>query len=83
MPRPATSGWPRRAHAVRQGRRRAGALDAIELSVPVREWWASSRAGEPDLVVWGAVVPNLAWSNIAREVLIEAGLDPPCPPSPR
>jgi acetyl-CoA C-acetyltransferase len=28
----------------------------------------------PDMAVWGAVVPNLTWSNIAREVLMDAGL---------
>ena len=41
------------------------------------------RAGEgsiregirPDLLVWGTVIPNLGYSNIAREVQIEAGLD--------
>jgi acetyl-CoA C-acetyltransferase len=33
----------------------------------------------PDLVVWGTVVANLGWSNIAREVVIEAGIDPATP----
>ncbi|HLQ02575.1 MAG TPA: acetyl-CoA C-acyltransferase [Burkholderiales bacterium] len=41
------------------------------------------RAGEgsiregirPDLLIWGTVIPNLGYSNIAREVQIEAGLD--------
>jgi acetyl-CoA C-acetyltransferase len=27
----------------------------------------------PDFAVWGTVVPNLTWSNIAREVLMDAG----------
>ena len=33
---------------------------------------------EPDFVVWGNVVPNLAWS-IAREVLMDAGVAPTIP----
>jgi acetyl-CoA C-acetyltransferase len=32
-----------------------------------------------DLIVWGSVAPNLGWSNIAREVAIDAGLDPSTP----
>ncbi|TMG77673.1 MAG: acetyl-CoA C-acyltransferase [Betaproteobacteria bacterium] len=36
----------------------------------------SIREGiRPDLLVWGTVIPNLGYSNIAREVQIEAGLD--------
>jgi acetyl-CoA C-acetyltransferase len=30
-------------------------------------------------MVWGSVAPNLGWSNIAREVLIDAGLDQSIP----
>ena len=56
------------------------ALDSIELSVPVAKAMAGRLAtGAPDIMVWGAVVPSLGWSNIAREVLIEAGLDPHIP----
>jgi acetyl-CoA C-acetyltransferase len=33
----------------------------------------------PDLLVWGTVIPNLGYSNIAREVQIEAGLDQTIP----
>jgi acetyl-CoA C-acetyltransferase len=33
----------------------------------------------PDLLVWGTVIPNLHYSNIAREVQIEAGLDQTIP----
>ena len=29
--------------------------------------------------MWGAVVPSLMWSNIAREVLMDAGVDPTTP----
>jgi acetyl-CoA C-acetyltransferase len=33
----------------------------------------------PDFLVWGTVIPNLHYSNIAREVQIEAGLDQTIP----
>jgi acetyl-CoA C-acetyltransferase len=29
--------------------------------------------------VWGTVAPNLGWSNIARELVIDAGIDPATP----
>src|SRR6202171_5475714 len=56
-------------------------LDAMALSVPVAKAMAAQlRAGQrPDLVVWGTVAPNLGWSNIAREVVIESGMDPATP----
>src|SRR5687768_1188274 len=56
-------------------------LDSIGLSVPVvQAMGAQLAAGDrPDLMVWGTVAPNLGWSNIAREVLIEAKLDPEVP----
>jgi acetyl-CoA C-acetyltransferase len=55
-------------------------LDAIELSVPVaRHMMAQLKGSRPDFAVWGAVVPNLTWSNIAREVLMEAGIDATVP----
>jgi acetyl-CoA C-acetyltransferase len=49
-------------------------FDAIELSVTVvQDMMSKLRGALPDFAVWGAVVPNLAWSNIAREVLMDAG----------
>src|SRR5271154_5698654 len=49
-------------------------FDAIQLSVMVvQNMMGRLRGALPDLAVWGAVVPNLAWSNIAREVLMDAG----------
>jgi acetyl-CoA C-acetyltransferase len=55
-------------------------LDAIELSVPVVKHMVAQLGGaRPDFTVWGAVVPNLTWSNLAREVLMEAGLPPTIP----
>lgn len=57
------------------------AMDAVELSVPVAQAMATRLVGgsRPDLMVWGTVAPNLGWSNIAREVLIQAKLDPSTP----
>jgi acetyl-CoA C-acetyltransferase len=50
--------------------------DAIELSVPVAQAMVGRLDGAlPDFAVWGTVVPNLTWSNIAREVLMDAGVD--------
>lgn len=48
--------------------------DALRLSVPVvRAMLAQLQGGQPDFAVWGCVAPNLTWSNLAREVLMEAG----------
>jgi acetyl-CoA C-acetyltransferase len=56
------------------------ALDALELSVPVARHMAGLlKGGRPDFAVWGAVVPSLMWSNTAREVLMDAGIDPATP----
>jgi len=55
-------------------------FDAIELSVPVAQHMVGLlNGGRPDFAVWGAVVPSLMWSNIAREVLMDAGIDPTTP----
>ena len=32
-----------------------------------------------DFGIWGAVIPNLAYTNLAREVWLEAKLDPYVP----
>ena len=37
------------------------------------------NGGKPDFAVWGVVVPSLTWSNIAREVLMDAGIDATVP----
>ena len=55
-------------------------FDAIGLSVPVVRHMIDSLGGSaPDFAVWGAVVPNLTWSNLAREVLMDAGVAPTIP----
>jgi acetyl-CoA C-acetyltransferase len=51
------------------------AHDAIALSVPVVQAMLAKGA-TPDFAVWGSVVPNLTWSNLAREVLMEASAPP-------
>jgi acetyl-CoA C-acetyltransferase len=57
-----------------------GKFDAIGLSVPVvRHMIGELRGGTPDFAVWGTVVPNLTWSNIGREVLMDAGVAPTIP----
>ncbi len=54
--------------------------DVFGLSVPVVQAMIERlRSGRPDLVIWGAVVPNLGWSNLAREVCLEARIDPAIP----
>ncbi len=56
------------------------AYDAIELSVPVaRHMVDLLKGGKPDFAVWGVVVPSLTFSNIAREVLMDAGIDAAIP----
>ncbi len=60
--------------------RGGGALagyDAVSLSVPVVKAMAAQAA--PDLVVWGTVMPNLGWSNVAREIWLDAELNPNVP----
>jgi acetyl-CoA C-acetyltransferase len=53
--------------------------DSLALSVPVAQAMATRARGPIDLGIWGAVAPNLAYSNLAREVWLEAGLDPHVP----
>jgi acetyl-CoA C-acetyltransferase len=56
------------------------AFDAVALSVPVAKAMAAQLPrGRADLVVWGTVAPNLGWSNIARELVIDSGMDPATP----
>jgi acetyl-CoA C-acetyltransferase/acetyl-CoA acyltransferase len=50
---------------------------SIELSIPVIE--RMSALARPDLLVWGQVIPDPGISNLARELVFEAGLDPTVP----
>ena len=52
-------------------------FDAIQMSVPVAQ--AMAKTARPDLMIWGTVIPGLRWSNIAREVLMDAKLDATIP----
>ena len=54
-------------------------LDAIESSLPVIQ--SMTRQGQclPDFMIWGTVAPNLAYSNIAREIWLDSGVDPTVP----
>jgi len=68
--------------------RAGGALakrDALDLSIPVVKAMLAQlparEGGRPDLMNWGAVIPNLTISNLAREALISAGGDPTIPAS--
>ena len=54
-----------------------GGLNALELSVPVAK--AMSAQARPDFIVWGQVIPDPTISNIARELVFEASLDPDIP----
>src|SRR5467141_1757474 len=53
--------------------------DSLALSVPVVQAMAERSSGPIDLGVWGAVAVNLAYANLAREVWLEAKLDPHVP----
>ncbi|HEY3811639.1 MAG TPA: acetyl-CoA C-acyltransferase [Caulobacteraceae bacterium] len=55
-------------------------FDAIALSVPSAKAMVEALdGGKPDVAIWGAVVPSLGWSNLAREVMLDAKLDPTIP----
>jgi acetyl-CoA C-acetyltransferase len=53
--------------------------DSLALSVPVVQAMAHQVNGSIDFGVWGSVVVNLAYANLAREVWLESKLDPHAP----
>jgi acetyl-CoA C-acetyltransferase len=53
--------------------------DALTLSVPVVQAMAQQVNGPVDFGVWGSVVVNLAYANLAREIWLESKLDPHVP----
>jgi acetyl-CoA C-acetyltransferase len=55
------------------------ARDSLTLSVPVVQAMAQQVNGPIDFGVWGAVIGNLAYANLAREIWLEAKLDPRVP----
>ncbi len=52
-------------------------LSSLALSVPPVQ--AMAARARPDFLVWGQVIPDPTISNIARELVFEAGLDPAIP----
>jgi acetyl-CoA C-acetyltransferase len=56
-------------------------LDAVEVARPVvQDTQGRLKEGQnPDCFVWGSVVPSLSFSHIAREVWLDAGLEPHVP----
>jgi Thiolase, N-terminal domain len=50
--------------------------DSLALSVPVLQAMAPRVTGPIDFAIWGSVVRNLAYANLAREVWLESKLDP-------
>lgn len=53
--------------------------DSLALSVPVVLAMAAQATGPIDFGIWGSVVLNLAYNNLAREVWLESRLDPHVP----
>ncbi len=53
--------------------------DSLALSVPVVTAMAKEVDGPIDFGVWGAVVGNLAYTNLAREIWLDSKLDPHVP----
>jgi len=53
--------------------------DSLGLSVPVVQAMARQVNGSIDLGIWGSVVVNLAYANLAREVWLDSKLDPHVP----
>ena len=52
-------------------------MDAIQMSVPVAQ--AMAKIANPDFMIWGTVIPGTRWSNLAREVQMDAKLDAATP----
>ena len=53
--------------------------DSLALSVPVVQAMAQQVNGPIDFGVWGSVVVNLAYANLAREIWLDSKLDPHVP----
>ena len=53
--------------------------DALHLSIPVVQEMIKRDSLSPNLFIWGSVAPNLGYSNLAREILMDAELDQSIP----
>src|SRR5271154_6474698 len=51
--------------------------NALAISAPVAK--AMAARARPDFIIWGEVIPETTVSNIGRELVFEAGLDPTIP----
>ncbi|QDH78553.1 thiolase family protein [Echinicola soli] len=49
-------------------------VDAVDMSVSVVNKMEETHKN-PDYVVWGTVIPNLAYSNIARDIVLRSKVD--------
>jgi len=53
--------------------------DALQLSIPVIQEMIKRDSISPNLFIWGSVAPNLGYSNLGREILMDARLDQSIP----
>ena len=53
--------------------------DALHLFIPVVQEMIKRDSLSPNLFIWGSVAPNLGYSNLAREILMDAELDQSIP----
>jgi acetyl-CoA C-acetyltransferase len=53
--------------------------DSLALSAPLVQAMARLASRRIDFAIWGAVIGNLAYANLAREIWLEAKLDPHVP----
>lgn len=49
-------------------------VSAIDLSVAVVNYMKRKEQISPNYLVWGTVIPNLSYSNIARDIVLESEL---------
>jgi len=49
-------------------------IGALDLSASVMNKMEEQQGADPNYVFWGTVVPNLSYSNVAREALMESNL---------
>lgn len=50
-------------------------IDAVAMSVAVANKMKEIHKINPDYVVWGTVIPNLAYSNLAREIVLRSTIN--------
>jgi len=50
-------------------------VGAVDMSVAVLNQMKETQRINPDYVVWGTVIPNLAYSNLAREIVLQSTIE--------